>query len=316
MAAARPSTETAMAFDTRLIVTISSPKAANMSREQRRFLAALADRIERRGLRVLSDGADTENAERALRRCRTCQGVIVLGFGQWRAERLYRKQRKEAILSSEFSHIKAIMATAHKLPLLVFRDKSLTDRGVFRGGYLPNVVKLPQSLRLDWFDQPEFELAFKQWIDEVNCFRHVFLGYSNQATETGASLQHFLSKELGLRVFDWHAFGAGDSVWESIERAEHLTRCGLFLFMADDRLATTGTRGYAPRDNVVYEAGYFAGAKGRSSSLIVREEGAKIPTDLGGILYLNLQNRGDISTIEAPLRNKLEDILTDQETRP
>jgi predicted nucleotide-binding protein len=62
----------------------------------------------------------------------------------------------------------------------------------------------------------------------------------------------------------------------------------------------------APRDNVVFEAGYFAAAKGRDRVLIILEEGAKMPADLGGNIYLNLQNRDDISPIESSIRDFVE----------
>jgi predicted nucleotide-binding protein len=38
-----------------------------------------------------------------------------------------------------------------------------------------------------------------------------------------------------------------------------------------------------PRDNVLFEAGYFIQAKGKDRVLIVREAGAKMPADLGGM---------------------------------
>ena len=81
--------------------------------------------------------------------------------------------------------------------------------------------------------------------------------------------------------------------------------------MADDKVGTGAKREFAPRDNVVYEAGYFAGAKGRHRSLIIREKGAKVPTDLGGILYLELAKRSSISEIETKLREDLERMLSD-----
>ena len=118
------------------------------------------------------------------------------------------------------------------------------------------------------------------------------------------------NKLIAHAVLLWHEeFDPGDAIWESIERAERLTKCGLFLFMADDELAAGGEQAFAPRDNVVYEAGYFAGAKGRKNSLVVRENGAKVPTDLGGILYLPLDDRKDVSPIEAKLREHLERML-------
>jgi hypothetical protein len=53
---------------------------------------------------------------------------------------------------------------------------------------------------------------------------------------------------------------------------------------------------------------------------VIREADAKVPTDLGGILYLKLASRTDISSIEAPLRQYLKRILspelTDDGPRP
>jgi predicted nucleotide-binding protein len=59
---------------------------------------------------------------------------------------------------------------------------------------------------------------------------------------------------------------------------------------------------------VIYEAGYFSGAKGFKNSLIVKEDDVKIPTDLGGIKFVKLENREDISTIKTPIREYLQRI--------
>ncbi len=65
----------------------------------------------------------------------------------------------------------------------------------------------------------------------------------------------------------------------------------------------------APRDNVIFEAGYFMNAKGRERVLIVREDGAKMPADVGGSIYLTLKDRADISPIHAKLRDFVENRL-------
>jgi hypothetical protein len=41
-----------------------------------------------------------------------------------------------------------------------------------------------------------------------------------------------------------------------------------------------------PRDNVLFESGYFTHAKGKERVLIVRETGVKMPADLGGDIYV------------------------------
>jgi predicted nucleotide-binding protein len=56
-----------------------------------------------------------------------------------------------------------------------------------------------------------------------------------------------------------------------------------------------------PRDNVVFEAGYFIGLKGKRNVLIVRESGSKMPADLGGDIYASLPDKADITPIERVL---------------
>jgi len=80
--------------------------------------------------------------------------------------------------------------------------------------------------------------------------------------------------------------------------------------MADDDLPSGEARLGAARDNVVYEAGYYAGAKGRKYAVVIREKGAKVPTDLGGVLYLKLTDRNSVAPIETRLRDHFNDMLT------
>jgi len=308
-------------MDPRLTVSINAPKVENLSKPQRHFLEALSERIERAGFRVLPDSATNDSVEYRLNKIRRSHGVVVWACAQWKAERLFRAQDRTLVLPTEFSHIAAVMAVAARRPLLVLREKTVAERGAFRGGYVRHVVKVPSSLRSDWLDDPEFNAEFDRWTGEVQCFRHVFLGYSSKAKPVADKIHKFLSQNLKLRVFDWHDFSKGETIWDSIERAERYTSCGIFLFMADDEFAvsrknndrqTGGKKEYAPRDNVVYEAGFFAGAKGRREALVIREKGAKMPSDLGGILYLNLTNKSDVASLETPLREYLEKVLDDR----
>ena len=76
-------------------------------------------------------------------------------------------------------------------------------------------------------------------------------------------------------------------------------RAGIFLFTRDDDLADHGQPDMtAPRDNVVFEAGFFIGLKGKRNVLIVREAGSKMPADLGGDVYALLDDRANIGPIE------------------
>ena len=56
----------------------------------------------------------------------------------------------------------------------------------------------------------------------------------------------------------------------------------------------------------VFEAGYFAAAKGKQRVLIIREKGSKMPADLGGDIYAALDDPSDIKPIEDDIRKFVE----------
>jgi predicted nucleotide-binding protein len=93
-------------------------------------------------------------------------------------------------------------------------------------------------------------------------------------------------------------FPAGGNILDEIERACSLCSAGIFLFTKDDELQKPQGDHAAPRDNVVFEAGYFTESKGRERILIIREVGAKMPAGIGGNIYLSLKSKKDISPIE------------------
>lgn len=106
------------------------------------------------------------------------------------------------------------------------------------------------------------------------------------------------------------------SVLEEIVEAGKRCSGAVFLFTKDDVLSDEPAepkRGWLrgrqprgefaiPRDNVVFEAGYFIGTKGKRRVLVVREQGAKMPADLGGDVYAALEDRHNIESIKETLR--------------
>jgi predicted nucleotide-binding protein len=103
-----------------------------------------------------------------------------------------------------------------------------------------------------------------------------------------------------IENLDWQTdFISGRSILAQIEEAASRCNAGIFLFTKDDDLVDKGQPDVsAPRDNVVFEAGYFIGLKGKRNVLIVREKGSKMPADLGGDIYALLPDKVDIGPIE------------------
>jgi predicted nucleotide-binding protein len=86
---------------------------------------------------------------------------------------------------------------------------------------------------------------------------------------------------------------------QEIEEAAERCSAGIFLFTTDDKLLDEALADKAvPRDNVIFEAGYFINAKGKDHVLIVREAGAKMPADLGGDIYASLEEKSRIGPIK------------------
>ena len=138
----------------------------------------------------------------------------------------------------------------------------------------------------------------------------IFLGYCSLAKSVAAEINLFLVSELGMSVCNYAMdFMAGETILEQIEKESRECNCGIFLFTKDDPLIGENQIHAAPRDNVVFEAGYFMHAFGKEKTLIILEEGAKMPADLGSNIYINLKNRSDITTIHTQLRKVLKERL-------
>jgi predicted nucleotide-binding protein len=151
----------------------------------------------------------------------------------------------------------------------------------------------------------DFRHRFTLWLDQLKRRRDVFLGYCSKAHDTANAINLFLTK-LGVSVLDWADFSAAGNILDEIERASSMSSLGIFLFTQDDLLEEEQEDRAAPRDNVVFEAGYFTQSKGRERVLIIRESRVKMPADVGGNIYLPLKDRKDIRSIETQLRSFVE----------
>lgn len=139
--------------------------------------------------------------------------------------------------------------------------------------------------------------------------RDLFLGYCSESTGIAHEIRDHLEQSLGLKVLDWQRdFAPGGTIMDQIAEAARRCTAGIFLFTRDDLLAES-TEDAAPRDNVVLETGYFAHSKGFERVLVIREEGSKMPADLGGVIYLNVADRSNVSATFDTLRRFADDRL-------
>jgi hypothetical protein len=132
----------------------------------------------------------------------------------------------------------------------------------------------------------------------------VFFGYCSKAISTADAIHTYL-KSLGLNVINWATdFHSGKVILDEIHAAVSSCKYGVFLFTPDD-LIDGDQQSRAPRDNVIFEAGYFMNAHGRDHTVIIVQEGAKVLADYGGHIYVSLKDPTDISSIKAQLHKAL-----------
>jgi hypothetical protein len=246
---------------------------------------------------------DAWTFDRAIEVMQQCDGALILALMRWTES----DGTKQLPVPSEYSHFEGALALSCKLPTLVVAEEGMQLRGILSqvGGSF--VLQLPTN------DSDEFarngltrEPPFERWVERVRERYDVFFGYCSEADTLARNIKKYLVKEAGLRVLDWATdFRPGRTIMEEIARATATCRCGLFLFTKSDPLVESATAKAVPRDNVLLEAGYFMSAHGAARMVVVRETGTKMPADLGGMIYLSIEDRDAWKDTAAKIANSL-----------
>jgi hypothetical protein len=234
---------------------------------------------------------------------RRCVGAAILGMPRWT---LNDTRGGPVLLPTEFNHYEGALAHTLGLPVLVLVHREIKRRVVFDMNFAGYVGLFDDKADVDWLHTEEFRVPFGYWVDRLEQRRDVFLGYCSASSALAAEVK-LQMQAFGANVLDWQTdFIPGRSILEQIEHAAARSIAGVFLFTKDDDLAAKDNATVAaPRDNVVFEAGYFIGLKGKQNVLIIRESGSKMPADLGGDVYAALPNKESIE----PIKRSLEAFL-------
>lgn len=240
---------------------------------------------------------------------RSCVGGVIIGMPRWRLA----QGERQFLMASEFAQYEAAILKQLNLPMLVLVQQGVERRGVFDYGFGEYVCTIPRNTDKAWLLEDDFQHALRVWCANIADRRDIFLGYCSSSSATARALSAYIVDELGATILDWKTdFTAGRTILEEISEAADRCSAGLFLFTKDDMTLIEGSRQSRglwrrdrktfehalPRDNVVFEAGYFIGLKGKRRVLIVKEDGAKLPADLGGDIYAALANRSDLEPVK------------------
>lgn len=226
---------------------------------------------------------------------RRCVAAVIIGAARWRFQD--QQSGEPVLLPTEFNHYEGALARTLRLPTLVLVQMDALRRVVFDMNFAGYIGEFAPDADTRWLHTDEFRVPFSYWKAMLDERRDVFLGYSSRSEAPAAAIKRYLLS-IGAKVLDWQTdFIPGSSILDQIDQAAARSIGGVFVFGRDDVFDESAL----PRDNVVFEAGYFIGQKGKRSVLIVRESGSKMPADLGGDIYASLPDRADIKPIEKTL---------------
>jgi hypothetical protein len=288
-------------------IYISATNDQSLDQRRRMVKAAIVGKIREAGYqpqqfwemgRAANFAWTFENVDRIMRECIGC---VVIGFPRW----VMTGPDQTIRMAGEYHHYEGAVALTLGLPLMIIAEDGVEDRGILWRGGGRVITRLPNYATSDWVDGIEFTTRFAAWLQVLATRKDIFLGYCSKSAGTAAQVQLLLERH-GATVRNWAMdFRAGVSILDEIEAARAFCTCGVFIFSEDDPLEGP-PGGAAPRDNVVFEAGYFIGSKGSSRCLIIRENEAKMPADLGGAIYISLDRNVGVPAIEGKLVRFLE----------
>jgi hypothetical protein len=235
---------------------------------------------------------DVWTVEKANNLIKKCDGALILALARRTVQVLEPNSGGQGFvvaLPTVYNHLEGALALSAHLPAFLIFEENMDRAGIFDSGIKPATI--PASAGGEWVDTASFQIHFDAWYAELNERRDVFLGYCSKANSCAIEIRNYLEAN-GFSVLDWARDfkPAGATILEEIEGASKQCRCAVFLFTRDDEISKKAKAKASfeavPRDNVLLEAGYFTQARGKERVAIVCEVGAKMPADLGGIIYI------------------------------
>ncbi|SEO46202.1 Cyclic nucleotide-binding domain-containing protein [Luteibacter sp. UNC138MFCol5.1] len=131
-----------------------------------------------------------------------------------------------------------------------------------------------------------------QYVNPTNRRPRVFIISSLEGKEIANAIQQGLEYEdIAVEAWDDHnIFPPGAYVLETLEKEVASADFGIAIVSPDDLVRARDRVQPAPRDNVIFELGFFVSRLGRHRTLLLTPRGApdtKIPSDYKGIVPIS-----------------------------
>ena len=153
-----------------------------------------------------------------------------------------------------------------------------------------------------------------RYVSTMNPRPVLFVGCSTEALSLGRAIQSALDYDpVIIKMWTDGIFDAASFPVESLERELQSVDFAVLVLSPDDTVISRAASSDAPRDNLIFELGFFMGALGHSRTFLLCPRGIdiKIPTDLMGISPLTYQPELQPATAVAAACNELRELIRD-----
>lgn len=156
-----------------------------------------------------------------------------------------------------------------------------------------------------------------QFIDVSNRVPRAFIISSSEAIEIAEEIRLGLVKTKVADVVLWsddEIFPPGNYPIEDLRREVSLADFGIAIAQPDDIRRSRGRQASVPRDNVIYELGFFTSVLGRDRTLLLvpSDEAMDLPSDFKGLTplkYASPNERVPVATVLAPTVRQIVKVI-------
>lgn len=161
-----------------------------------------------------------------------------------------------------------------------------------------------------------------QFIQRANVRPRVFIICSKEALDIAKALRIGLEHEnASVEIWsDDQIFRAGNYPLEDLEREVNEADLGIAIAQPDDLIRARGRQATVPRDNVIFELGFFMSRLGRARTLLLipRDEKVQLPSDFKGMnpITYKLPIEGEkLAASLGPTIDKIAEVISGQGVR-
>ncbi len=131
----------------------------------------------------------------------------------------------------------------------------------------------------------------------------IFLGSSTEGLDIARTVEDLLHKDARVRLWTSGVFEPGTYPLEALLSEVDNTDYAAFVLGPDDITVSRKAESPAPRDNVIFEAGFFMGRLGRLRTFLLYDEehDTRLPSDLKGLTLVPFSHRRYLENPHAAL---------------